>query len=74
MDENMQNMIMDLAKGNPGALRVMVELWERHGEVPIEQLKEQGITGADIWMLYKDVHGEGEQALDGMVADLGAGG
>jgi len=48
-----------LAKGNPGAIRVLNELLTfgefKRGVLAIMALDELGIRGADIWVAYKDL-------------------
>ena len=60
--------ITSLADGNPGAVRVMIEMLENGDRIDpdsalgglgaILSLDTHGIYGSRIWMLYKDVCGE----------------
>jgi hypothetical protein len=47
--------VLDVAKNNPGAMWVLLELGT---EELARSLESQGVTGADIWLLYKDECGE----------------
>lgn len=60
---------LTLGKGNPGALRVIIDLAQQHGEQPIIALGELGITGSDIWLLFKDVNGEDYGRMAESLAD-----
>ena len=65
MDDNFMSMSIKLAEGNPGALTVLLKLFEStatidpqaafQGLAHILYLDELGIYGSRIWMLYKDV-------------------
>ena len=70
---------MKLSEGNPGALRVCMDLLQHSGAIDPDSamgglgsllcLDTEGIYGPQIWMLYKDVCGEN---LVNMVAVLRA--
>ncbi len=67
IDDSMFSAIAKLSEGNPGALRVSVELFKYGpgvdpdaalgGLAPLLSLDTHNIYGPDIWMLYKDVCG-----------------
>lgn len=62
------DMLHKLTEGNPGAMRVAITLMGDAERVdpenafgkygPLISLDSNGIYGADIWMLFKDVCGE----------------
>ena len=62
-----RDLIVEVAENNPGALTVLVQL---QSDELMQSLKEQGATGADIWLLYKDECG---QNLDMVRAIIEAG-
>jgi len=49
----MKSRIIELAKGNPGAVTVLVELI-RINPLLLETLEELNIRGPQIWVAYKD--------------------
>lgn len=80
-DDTMQQGIMKMVEGNPGAVNVCVDLLKfgqdvnpeaglTSGMVYIMTLDLLQIYGSRIWMLYKDVCGE---SISKMVAVLVAG-
>lgn len=71
-NEVYEKLIMELSEGNPGGLRVAVQLYKQFGMEPIRLLQAQGITGSNIWVLFKDVCGgdELEGSLDRMITHL----
>lgn len=62
------NAIVALAEGNPGAMRVMIEMAREIENIdpdammgpwaPLIALDAEAIYGSDIWLLYKDLCGE----------------
>ena len=51
--------ILDLAKGNPGALRVLADASQLAGFPKLmSNLKEAQAYGARIWLLFKDINQE----------------
>jgi len=64
----MIDVVTKMSEGNPGALRVIMELYKETPTIdpqnllgglgPILDLDTLGIYGPRIWMLYKDVCGE----------------
>ena len=63
MNETIEHAIITLGQGNPGAFRVCMDLFEGYGEKPIMILGELGITGPEVWLLYKDECGEDYEAM-----------
>jgi hypothetical protein len=45
--------IVTLALGNTGALRICMDLFVGYGEEPLRILGELGITGPEVYVLYK---------------------
>ena len=68
LDMTMMDSIIAMVEGNPGALRVCLELLQDGGAIDPDSalggfgklldLDTLGIYGPRIWMLYKDVCGE----------------
>lgn len=64
MDENdpIKERIIDLCEGNPGALTVLIQMVQaaqvmgQTYTLPFlfDYMKEQGLTGPEIWILFKD--------------------
>lgn len=57
MNEDMRSVLKAVTKGNPGAMRVFFELLEQQGGlagIDCVSLVAQGITGSEVWYLYKD--------------------
>lgn len=63
MDE-IQKRILALAAGNPGAIKVLKEIWaSTYGDEErtmwlFDNLENASIKGPEIWVLYKDVSHE----------------
>lgn len=67
-NDTMQDALVKISEGNPGALTVCVEMLTRGAEIDPQaiggglismlMLDELEIYGSRIWMLYKDVCGE----------------
>ena len=57
-NETLREAAITLGQGNPGAMRVIIDLAELYSEQPLIALGEQGITGPDIWLLFKYINGE----------------
>ena len=63
--DSVMEAILKIAEGNPGALRVCMELYQHTGNIDPDSafgglgsllaLDSLGIYGSKIWMLYKDV-------------------
>jgi len=62
-----QDLIVEMSEGNPGAVRVMADLIAFHGESTglelLYKLKDNGYTGEKIWVLFKDKFGMSIPAL-----------
>jgi len=67
-EDSVEEMLIKMSEGNPGAMRVLMDLAEISPIVdpqnlvgafgPILNLDVVGLYGPNIWMLYKDVCGE----------------
>jgi hypothetical protein len=65
LDDNAMSAMVKLADGNPGALRVVMELFTKGPQIDPDaalggfanlfSLDTHGIYGSHIWQLYKDV-------------------
>ena len=69
MNENTQEGILTLGQGNPGAMRVCHDLVTNFGEDPLIALGELGITGEEVWYLFKDECGESYEATAQCLTD-----
>ena len=68
LSDSVQSAIIKMAEGNPGAVRVLCELFKWSPTIdpqsalgglgPILSLDTEGIYGSQIWVLYKDVCGQ----------------
>lgn len=66
--DTVQDMIFKMSQGNPGAIRVLVDLMKSGPAIDPDAMMSEiahilsldtlGIMGSEIWMLYKDVCGE----------------
>ena len=74
LDMNLQQVVMALGEGNPGALTVCCQLLKEGARIDplawdpvcnLLDLDTMGIYGSRIWILYKDVCG---QKLENMIA------
>lgn len=60
MDEETKELIATAGGNAIGPLRVAFELWAKDnltGRMALEVATEKDITGGELWLLYKDVHG-----------------
>lgn len=59
MTTNEHDAIFDLAQGNPGALRILLQV-SQTGDLPrvLSNLRDAKAYGPRIWLLYKDINGE----------------
>jgi hypothetical protein len=49
--------LITISKGNPGALTVLIKLVEEYGEEAVGLVGQiDGLTGSEIWLLFKDVN------------------
>jgi hypothetical protein len=65
MEDTIMSAVMKLAEGNPGAMRVCMELYKEAGNIDTDDflggfgsllmLDSENIYGPQIWMLYKDI-------------------
>lgn len=79
LEMNMIDTVLAITGGNPGALRICVDVLDRTSEIDPKNtlrgfgllilLDTYGIYESDIWLLYKDVCGE---SLSKMIACLRA--
>lgn len=57
LNENLQEMIVKLAEGNPGGLTVLMELYKEQ-EIGVIgtflHLDDMNIRGSQLWVAYKD--------------------
>lgn len=59
---DVKEMIIELSEGNPGALTVLIQMVQAAEAqdvmfalpVLFTYMKENGLTGSEIWILYKD--------------------
>lgn len=63
MNDLLRDNIIDISKGNPGALTVLIDLVKLYGEEAVEFVAQiDGLTGSELWLLYKDVCKQDTQA------------
>lgn len=63
MNPETREQLITIAEGNPGALTVLIQLAKEYGDVAIEQVSYiEGLTGSELWLLYKDVNKQNLQA------------
>ena len=60
LDMSIFEIVGALSEGNPGALRVLMELFGKDGAgfLDVFGCDSKRLYGSRIWMLYKDVCGE----------------
>lgn len=70
--QQIKDLCIELSDGNPGALMVSMELYRHYGQEPLQLLRGQGITGVNLYLLFKDVNGRhgSPDALTGVFNDL----
>jgi hypothetical protein len=58
-DVSIKDAIIKMCDGNPGALKVLLQLVKRHefGFVDLFRLDDAEIYGSRIWICYKDIYG-----------------
>lgn len=54
MTEETEQLAIDVSKGNPGAVRVIVELLWFSDWVKMMKWCKDNLSGADLWEAYKD--------------------
>lgn len=60
-DDTIQSMVVKMSQGNPGALRVSLEVLDHdksRGFMDLLSLDDMGIRGSSIWLGFKDWAGE----------------
>lgn len=66
LDGTMIDVISVLSEGNPGAVRVIIEITEKAGDssiVRLLDLDDMNIRGPQIWVAFKDHCGEDIESL-----------
>lgn len=61
LNDDYKEAIKKVSDGNPGALRVLMECYQKNfyiGQFVVAELDIKGIYGSDIWFLYKDKNKE----------------
>lgn len=62
LDPRVRDVVMDLCDGNPGAINVLMATFMKIGGARFlpfaRSLKERNILGSQIWIDFKDVHGQ----------------
>lgn len=61
LNDNWEEAIKKISEGNPGALRVLIQCYQKSfliGQFIIAELDIKEIYGSHIWELYKDKCGE----------------
>lgn len=59
---------INIVQANPGAVTVISRLqWYSNYPKYLDYLIQNGITGPDLWVLYKDVH---KEDIDSLAKDL----
>jgi len=72
LNMNMQEIIISMVDGNPGATRVCCELVKPNPEwgfVDLCHLDDMEIYGSDIWLCYKDICKEDLKVLQKKIRD-----
>lgn len=71
LNMTIQDTIVAMVEGNPGALNVCMELIKVSslGILTLLHLDDMEIYGSDIWLCYKDICKEDIKLLEGKVAD-----
>jgi len=77
LNDSGQSVVLKLAEGNPGAMRVCCEVLRDGSDIdpanalqgfgPLLMLDDLGIYGPDIWLLYKDVCNQNLVAMLGVL-------
>lgn len=58
MNKDITERIMQIGKGNPGALTICMKLIQTFGIDALELLEKSGMVGCDVWDFYKRDCGE----------------
>ena len=77
LTDTTRDVVVKMSEGNPGALRVTMELLSKTKDIDpdnalgglgtILRMDDMGIYGPRIWMLYKDVCGEDLTKMVGLL-------
>ena len=77
LTDMMPDVMRKMSVGNPGALRVCMEILTQEGAIDPQaampgvgallRLDDMGVYGSRIWMLYKDVCGEDLEKMLGVL-------
>lgn len=77
MTDTVQDSLYNMSEGNPGALRVLMDLLLKSGDIdqaaamggfaPLLNLDMMGIYGSRIWILYKDQCGEDLERMNAVI-------
>ncbi len=62
--ENLKLLVVTLADGNIGALRVCSDLAKEERYELLQELHDKGLRGPTIWVAYKDIGGETYDGLE----------
>ena len=62
-----QDAMVDVAQGNPGALTILIGLAQAERYDLILYLYKAELKGSDLWILYKD---ENNEDLEQLIGDL----
>jgi|688.fasta_scaffold2839228_1 hypothetical protein len=70
-EEQIRQHVAELCKGNPGAIRVLVDVYQSEGAKSAleiyRMMREMNITGPNVWLAFKDASG---QDLQKMIASI----
>ena len=64
-----RDLVVELCRGNPGALRVSMELIKSGHRETAEKLLTLGIVGPRVWLCYKDL---GDETIATLIANIAA--
>jgi len=60
--------MVEIARGNPGAVSVLTQLFIAYGEDAIARVAAiEGLRGPDLWLLYKDVCKENIETTNDLI-------
>ena len=55
---NIKETALNIAQGNPGAIRVLAEMAQVGANDAILDLERAGVRGSQVWLIYKDACGQ----------------
>jgi hypothetical protein len=64
--------ILNIAQGNPGALRVLVDMAQQGANDALLDLERAGVHGGQVWLIFKDGCGQDLAATIEACADVPA--